>query len=207
MSFCVPKGVYYILIMKPINFFLSIALIAVHAGFGVIADGLERKEMKRVVDAHVHGEATMKIVIEGPLLEIELSSPAANFLGFEHTAHTPEELKKVNEAQRLLSQTDLIIRLSESSCIHSKTNIDQTNLLKSTDDHHGHDHDHDHKSNENEHSDISITYEYKCERPPTEMLVTLFDYFPAVQRLEAMWVSETRQGREILSSGQRVIEF
>ena len=51
--------------------------------------------------AHVHGEATLHVVVEGNTVEIELQSPAMNLLGFEHSPETQQQKNGIN---RLLIQ-------------------------------------------------------------------------------------------------------
>ena len=40
------------------------------------------------LEAHIHGEAKLNIVFEGPELFIELKSPSYNLVGFEHAPRT-----------------------------------------------------------------------------------------------------------------------
>ena len=57
---------------------------------------------ERVHDAHVHGVSRLNIAIEGNTVEMELLSPGANIVGFEHKAESAEDKALVARAAAVL---------------------------------------------------------------------------------------------------------
>ena len=62
----------------------------------------EKKE-KKSLDAHVHGVSTLKIVQDNNKLSFELEMPGFDVVGFEYKAKKKEDIKKVKNALKVLS--------------------------------------------------------------------------------------------------------
>jgi Protein of unknown function (DUF2796) len=60
-------------------------------------------EEKRQLGAHQHGHGTLKIVIDGAMLNMELDVPGADIVGFEHAAKTSTEKAAVEKAKAQLA--------------------------------------------------------------------------------------------------------
>ena len=107
--------------------------------------------------AHVHGVATLLIALEGNKLELEFHSPAVNFLGFEHEAHSKAEKEAVNTLEKRLSKFENSLKLNGGACSLSAANVDVSGLI--SDEHHDHEkhvhkHDHDkHNHDKHEHAE------------------------------------------------------
>lgn len=52
-------------------------------------------------DAHVHGVGKLNVALDGDDLIIELTSPAANIVGFEHTPENEQQSHEVHEADKI----------------------------------------------------------------------------------------------------------
>ena len=123
--------------------------------------------------AHLHGQGTLLVSQEGNEWQLNLTVPAEDALGFEHSATTPDQIRAVrNLAKRL--ESDSALFQFEGTCkrttmTHSlfdilSDNVDHTSLVEEetsashdeqSDSHHaatthGHEHEHDH-NHEHEH--------------------------------------------------------
>ena len=67
-------------------------------------------------DSHVHGAATLQIVLEGSTLEVKLSSPAVNLLGFEGPANSAEKRASVAATRRTLEQPASLFLIPGAGC-------------------------------------------------------------------------------------------
>lgn len=74
--------------------------------------------------AHVHGEGQIMMAYEAGYLDIVIQSPAANFLGFEHSPHNDNERQAVKALHATLNNPKNIIRLAPvCKVIHKKVQI------------------------------------------------------------------------------------
>lgn len=167
--------------------------------------------------AHVHGVSELNIAIEGNKLDIQLRSPAMNIVGFEHKAVTANQIVKVKQSEALLKQHASLFSFTKGGCLLSKAEVTLPDLIEEDEashDHHQdkHEHGHDHKEDHaehNEHSEIVAHYHYTCEDMDELSTVTLgfFDVFPAMEKIDGMWITETGQGAAVLNIDNKTIRF
>ncbi|GLX82405.1 ZrgA family zinc uptake protein [Thalassotalea eurytherma] len=157
--------------------------------------------------AHIHGEAELMIAIDKNVVEIELIAPAASILGFEHQATTEQEIKRVNEAKKLLKRQANIIQFSESTCESHHAEIDTGELLVN-----GH-HHHEKNSHEHSHSishfEIAVHMAMECQRGEAlgAVSIKLFQHFAGLERIRLLWATSTEQGSVILTPQNSEISF
>lgn len=144
-------------------------------------------------EAHVHGEATLNLVIDNNELLFELESPAANVLGFEHAAENKAERQQWAKTQKLLSDHATLISLDHNHCRLISADID----LPYSDDHDEHSDGH-----HSDHSEIRAEYRLSCDKDDniSQISVNLFHHFPALEKLNVMWIKENKQGAITLSA-------
>ena len=179
------------------------------------------------LDAHVHGVGELTIAIEGKSLEVQFASPAMNLVGFEHKATTAEQIATVKKVETQLNESDALFVITGNACKPAKAVIDVSSLKGDGDSHsdekHGHEkhkHDHGHAHNhahdqhheaepDDSHSEITAHYQFECknETAVSSIAVQLFQRFPQIEKINAMWVTPTTQGAETLTAKQTVIEF
>ena len=75
---------------------------------------------------------------------------------------------------------------------------------------HGHEDKHEHEHGHDEsatHSEIYADYHFSCEDIDklTTIEVSLFEHFPGIHQIRALWVSETKQGAVSLDSNNKTI--
>lgn len=168
---------------------------------------------------HVHGHSGLFVVLEGPLLDIHLQSPAINLLGFEHRATDPEQLAKVERTKKTLTNADALFQLDSGHCQLTSQETDFSAVLARNKPHqnrHGGDEHHEdadeapHRHSETGgHRDIEAYYRYHCERPGQlrSLTTTLSAIFPGIESLEVQWIVNNRQGAATLNSNQRQLNF
>jgi len=105
------------------------------------------------LEAHVHGEAELTIAIEEGHVEMQLVSPAANILGFEHAPANDEQRERIHEAEGILENADAMFAFGGAECESESTSVEMPYADSSDDEHHHEDqHDeHMHSSHADDH--------------------------------------------------------
>ncbi|MGB1290359.1 MAG: DUF2796 domain-containing protein, partial [Porticoccaceae bacterium] len=166
----------------------------------------------------VHGLSELTIAMDAQLLEIQLISPAMNLVGFEHKASSKKDIAVVQQAESILRRHDSLFLIAGGGCRHIETSIDSDDLLEIDNHHDDHakdshkdEHHHDHKEHEQgeSHSEIVASYSYSCKDSSklSAITVSLFEQFPGIENINAMWVMLSKQGSVMLSANKSTIEF
>ena len=181
----------------------------------LIAAGAQASESHphRTQTSHVHGNAAMNIVADGSVIHIELTSPAANLVGFEYAPVSESEHTAHANALSTLKDADRLFRFNETAtCRAAEVDIvsGSTRPAKSSghEAHRHHDHDDDEHA-DTRHSDITAMYQFDCGAPGKldTLHVGLFDAFPAIDNLNIQYVTDDRQGAASLNSGAPILAF
>jgi hypothetical protein len=154
-------------------------------------------------DAHVHGSASLNLVIDNGELEIEFESPAANIVGFEHAAESGADKAAIENALRILRNPDAMFGLPASADCkpgqleaelhghdeahdHEKSHDEHEheNEQRYDEQHEGHDHE-AHGDHGDEHSEFHAHYHFECANSAdvTEIALPLFQRFPAIEEI------------------------
>ncbi len=172
--------------------------------------------------AHVHGIAALNLALEGREVHIELDSPAANIVGFEHAPSSEADHAALDKAVATLKDGDRLFRFNDDSgCRMERANVTTALLEEEHDEHaegHSGDHDHqekdghDHEVQEHDgetHSDIEAAYHFECDQPGklTQLSVELFEVFPGTEKLRVQYVIESKQGAAELTATDHVVKF
>ena len=196
-----------------------LALVAPGAAVGEEHD---HEHEHRQHEAHVHGIAELNLALEGEEVHVELDSPAANIVGFEHAPSSKADHAAVDKAVATLKNGDQLFRFNkEAGCRLEKAMVTSALLEEEHHDHddkHSDDHDHEnheHEAHEHEehegetHSDIEAVYHFECDQPAklTQLTVELFEAFPATEKLNVQYVVENKQGATELSMKDHVVKF
>ena len=153
--------------------------------------------------AHVHGLATLTLAVEGQTLEIQLESPAANIVGFEHKASSAQERQSVSQAQQQLQAASALFTFGGAQCQLITAEVDVSGVLE--EDHHQHDHQHDY--DEESHSEITAHYQFDCSKAQQleSIAIDLFRQFPGIEKIQAEWVTASQQGAITLTPNNTTI--
>ncbi|WP_089729898.1 DUF2796 domain-containing protein [Candidatus Thiosymbion oneisti] len=177
----------------------------------------EHEDEHREHGAHVHGIAALNLALEGRDVHVELDSPAANIVGFEHTPSSEADHAALDKAVATLKDGDRLFRFNEDAgCRTEDVRVASALLEKEHGEHadeHSDDRAHEEKGgHEHEgevHSDIEAAYHFECTKPGklTQLTVELFEAFPGMEKLKVQYVIETKQGAAELTASNHVVTF
>ncbi|WP_050922630.1 zinc uptake protein ZrgA [Vibrio harveyi] len=111
-------------------------------------------EEYRQHEAHVHGHVEFNIAQDGKDLLIEITSPGADVVGFEHAPENAEQENALNNAIAALKDTNKLFAINQQAkCVIEDVHVAHTLEEESHEghDHHDHDHDHDHDHEGHDH--------------------------------------------------------
>lgn len=168
---------------------IGLPLFAAHAG----------DKEHRELGAHEHGHGSFNIAIEGKRVSMELESPGADIVGFEHKARTDAQKAAVAAAKKTLAGLVNVVGLpAAAGCKLTEVEVE---LEIEDDDHDDHKKD-DHKKEakakdeaEKSHSEFHVEYDLTCNDPGkiTELTFPYFDSFKGAEELEVSIVGPKSQ--------------
>ena len=158
--------------------------------------------------AHEHGVASLNVALDGQNLELQIDSPAMNFVGFEHAAKSDADKAKVAAAKAELEKPVELFGLAAGACQVTKQELESP-LFGGHDHHHDEAHEHGHAhADEHEHSDIEASYQLSCKQADALKqldLSELFKRFPATQKIQVQLIGPSgQQGAELTAAQPRL---
>jgi len=173
----------------------------------------EKSTDKRQLGTHEHGVGQLNLALEGKILAIELISPAANIVGFEHEPGNDQERAALASGEAKLKNVLALFALDPSAgCSVSRAEVARSAPEDDHDHDHSHDHDHDHAHEGHEeakgsHSDLVLNAELSCTRADALKTITvnLFDTFPLTEKLRAVFIGKAGQTAADLDKSARTI--
>ncbi|GGY57490.1 hypothetical protein GCM10011297_32660 [Bacterioplanes sanyensis] len=152
-------------------------------------------------NAHEHGIARLNLVMHDDTLMLELQSPAANIVGFEHAPQTAEQKQQLAQAQQQLALLPTLLK-SPHRCQLHHADVRTPGMSPQPDDHHHH----GDSSTAEGHGEFHADYVLSCEA--IELLTfNLMAMFPAIQQLEVQWITDKHQGYQRLTPAQPQLRF
>jgi hypothetical protein len=159
--------------------------------------------------AHVHGEGRLNIAIEGNRLFMQLESPGADIVGFEHEARSSDEKAALARSLKILEDPAKLMRFTaDAKCevrqAHAEIEGEHDAHEQDGHGHEEHD-DHAHKDHGkeghgDEHGAFVAEYDFECS--DIDELETIefsyFDQFDNAQKLDVILID---------GSGQRQIDI
>jgi hypothetical protein len=196
----------------------------VHACLAVVALALTSpatadEAPHRQLGAHVHGQGTLDIAIEGKKVEMELVAPGADIVGFEHEAESPDQKLAVEKAKATLDQVLTLFKLpKDANC-----GIDKSSVEIRKEEHHHHDGDADGKAENHDededthdahgehggHSEFHAVYSLTCATPAslTALETTYFNSFAGAQALNVSVVAPKGQSQMQLTREKTLLDL
>jgi len=151
--------------------------------------------------SHQHGHAQLQIAVENNSIDLILTSPAHNLLGFEHQPHTQQQEQTLEKARQWLT-TQALVTPDGGTCTVKSASMGLS--AKATEqDHHEHDHHHNAANPaKNEHATIDVSQILDCTGADLNNGFTtpLMGQFPEIQELNVEWVTNSGQGSVKLRS-------
>lgn len=158
-------------------------------------------------DAHVHGAGLLTVVFERGQLLIELTTPAANMLGFEHHPKTKAQEKAVESLEQTLSQPGKVLSL-QPSCQIKEIAVEmpfgtQDKQAELEDHHHHHKHE-----QHGVHEDIRTRYMWHCSTTTLpKITVSYFQLYPAFEKIRLEWIVDGSQGSTQLNTRENTFNM
>ena len=170
----------------------------------------------RQLGAHVHGQGTLNIAIEGGRIDMEFEAPGADIVGFEHAAESADQKTAVDKAKVTLSDALALFKMpKDAGCRLDKADVDVRKEEHHHDgDEHDDDHEHDaaapeadakakaggHDDDHDEHgahSEFHAKYSMTCQSPAhlTGLETTYFKAFAGAQALNVSVVAAKGQSQ------------
>ncbi|MES9961187.1 MAG: DUF2796 domain-containing protein [Sedimenticola sp.] len=188
---------------------LGVSLLALSISATIAASEHDHEHEQH--EAHVHGEATLLIALEGKALEIEFLSPAMNIVGFEHQPTDKAQYEAVESAMADLKKADMLFTLpGEAGCTLESVEIDSALAGQEEEAHeHAHEHEHEKEHEEEVHSDFTGHYHFDCSNPDkiSRIGVNIFEQFPGTEAIEVQSISKGGQQKIDLTPGNSTLDL
>ena len=125
---------------------------------------------RRQAGRHEHGTSTLNVAIDGNALTIELSGPAANFIGFEHVPRTAEQTARLTSVLATLKEgAPLFVTPAAASCQSTRADVTPPNFpaagAAENDDEDDHAAGHEQHHDGEQHAEMAATWDFHCSQP------------------------------------------
>ena len=192
---------------------ILLSIIVVVCAVGPNLSNIQAEEYRHH-KAHEHGGAHMNVALEGNDIYIELTSPAANIVGFEHHPRNESQKAAVKKAIVTLKAGEALFVLhpsDEGGLAKSKVYTDiandsdhksedarthEHNEISKKDEEDKRRHQENHESDKHEsNSEFRAEYHFVCKKPEklAHIDVMLFSVFPGIEHIEVQLLTGTKQ--------------
>jgi hypothetical protein len=179
----------------------------------------EQAQAHREHGPHEHGVGSLNLVVDGNVVEIELESPAADIVGFEHAPTDDAERATLDRAVATLKNGGRLFGFpAAAGCRLTRSSVNASLLgdepaAEADHEEHGdspatesdHDAGHAHET----HADLDAEYRFECRDAarigPVE--VRLFEAFTGTQRLRVQYATAKGQGAVELTAASARIDL
>lgn len=157
--------------------------------------------------AHRHGVAQLRVVGQATAINLELSSPGVNLLGFEHRPRTELQRARLESVRALLADGNHLFSLRHGRCHLLDHRLDVGAIASpqpsvEADSGPG-------PRGAGRHPNITATYRFHCRlgEGVVELDTEVLRVFPGIERLDVQWLIDGRQGAASLDKRRRYIRF
>ena len=166
------------------------------------------------LEAHVHGKASINLVLDDQSLFIEFESPAYNLVGFEHEPKDQLQHKEVQDSLSLLSRPRKVFGFSaQAGCLVESVSVTTTmagvgkNTVGYEEEHH--DHSDGDSTNKESHSEFKANYLMICSEPEKLRTIEfkLFKEFLGLKSVQVQWINGEGQGYIELNAESSKLEW
>lgn len=197
----------------PCILLLTLLIMTVFFSIPVCAETRQHK-------SHVHGIGKLNIALSGHELFVELESPAANIVGFEHAPSTQVQKDAVHAAEEQLKDGPTLFNIPvKAQCTQLESHVSHT-MMRDEHEKDRHDsHHHEHKAHEHHndhshtiqdtHSEFHTKYRFQCKSVEklTTIDVKLFSLFPGFEILQVQMLSPKGQTAHELTPASSTINL
>ena len=165
-------------------------------------------------EAHVHGAAHMSLAVEGNEVKIELETPLANVLSFEHEPETNAQKEEVRHMAAAMRRADALFVLpAEAQCRLKEVSLESDRisdtLLSTKASGSAEKFPSGSSGSKDSHGDLDVEITFACSNPGklNSIDVRLFGAFPNLRKVELRMVTPSGQRAAELSPGATVIRW
>ena len=175
-------------------------------------------------DPHQHGVGRLNVAVQGDQVEIELETPGADIVGFEHEPRTAAQKKAVQDAATALRDgAALFVFPAAAGCALKEAEVESGLLGDDHKEHgdkhahkeHGHKHAEKHhdekhhgdKHDEETHAEFHAHYHFTCKNPVTHADLRYFETFPRAEALTARTLTASGQRKQKLTRKDARLKF
>lgn len=206
--------------------FLSLVLLISAGSIVQAKEAQAQAQDQRTHDAHAHGDWEFFAALDRKQLSITITAPIVDVVGFEHAPENEKEYAAIGVLNTKLQNPELLFVLDERAACALATpvqivlpksfgkNADLDNHHKEDHENHGDHEDHvDHHDSHGDHSDhvsnLELTYILDCKVPARLRTITItgFDTFPALENVDAVFLSDARQVADRLTRGLKTLKL
>jgi hypothetical protein len=150
---------------------------------------------ERHLGPHVHGQATVGVSIEGPEVDVQLSLPGHDAVGFEHPPGSTDESKALSHAKQTLQSGKWFEAPRAADCKLLRANVVANGF--------------DGAAAAGGHADFDVDYRFQCAQPGKldGVIVRLVDAFPSVQKVVVAVISAAGSHQQILEHGAMRVDL
>lgn len=183
-------------------------------------------QVGREQSAHAHGTTAVTLALVGGAFELELTAPGMDLVGFEHAPGNPEQEQAIAETTAALERSsDWLAFEPAGTCTvvgadahthgfaagsgqdgsHGHEHAEHGTAPAAApgqshnDAKHDHEHDHDHEGG---HGEFHLQLTATCAATPEALTIDLASRFPGIERIRIDLITDTRQDRVELGTGQ-----
>ncbi|VWX55738.1 conserved hypothetical protein [Burkholderiales bacterium 8X] len=141
--------------------------------------------------AHVHGQVKLEVVIDGPTVVIEMSSPLDNFVGFEHAPRSDSERQRVDDVLARLRLPDEMFKIDPvGNCKLGPVSLRSAALGLGKGE----------GASAEAHADLDGTFAFNCTNATATKFIDLgfFNAFRSVRQIDAQIASPQGQFQRTL---------
>ncbi|MBO1895608.1 DUF2796 domain-containing protein [Shewanella sp. BF02_Schw] len=160
-------------------------------------------------NVHTHGVSTMTIAVDNNIVDITLTTPTSDLVGFEHPANSESNKRAFKEMNTVLSEVDELFVLNGGGCTLVSHSVEAFELSQSQNSDDTTKSQIDEHSAHERHNDVTAYYRYNCENMSelSSIAVTVFALFPSIHHIRSMWITDTHQGAVTLSGKNNMISL
>jgi hypothetical protein len=182
-------------------------LLGLVAGTAVAQDSREQA-------VHVHGNTAITLALVEGALELELTAPGMDLVGFEHAPRDPQQEQAIEAANATLENSSAWLAFEPAgSCTvteadaHThgfKARTDDDGAGRDHDEHDGHGGDDDHAGHDHAggHGEFHLQLSGTCNATPQALRIDLASRFPGIQTVRVDLITDSVQDRVELGAGQ-----
>jgi hypothetical protein len=141
----------------------------------------------RQLGPHVHGQASINIAVESNTMDVQVSLPGHDAVGFEHPPGTPAEQVAVDRATAGFRAASWLVPAPAADCTLSAARVTPHGFSSAVE--------------EGGHADFDASYHFTCRRPDRldQVDIRLATSFPSVAKVVVNIITAAGSNQQVLT--------